>query len=715
MRASPQIPLEGNTPFTNYSNWRLKCTDGGRHIWHYLSDEEAKTWPQSIIDKYWLGLPTGLPALPIAKDAMSAARNGFSFYKNLQDPDGHWPGEYGGPMFLLPGLVIGSYVSGMDFTEGQRMEIIRYLINRAHPDDGGWGIHVEGVSTVFGTALNYTVMRLLGVPKNHPLLVRARAHLHRLGGATGVPSWGKFWLSVLNVYDWEGNNPIPPELWLLPDWLPIHPHRWWIHTRQVYVAMSYLYGIRFQAADNELILSLRKELYVQDYNTINWPEQRNNVAPVDIYAPHTTLLDILNGVLGAYECCLVPFIRRRALNRAYELICKEDENTSYQDLGPVNKMINLICRAHVEGPDSEAYRMHERRRLDFMWLGAEGMLMCGTNGSQLWDTVFISQAIVETGLDAAINALRWIDQCQIRENPKHYESAYRHRTKGAWPFSTKEQGYTVSDCTGEGLKAIIYLQKHAEGAPELVSNERLCDAVDTLLTMQNSNGGFASYELVRAPSRLLEMINPAEVFGNIMTDYTYPECTTSVVTALTIFKQYQPEYRRNEIDTTIRRAISYIHKSQRADGSWFGSWGICFTYATMFALESLSQNGETYNSSESVKKACEFLRSKQKLDGGWGETYMSCVSGVYTEHPESLVVQTSWALLGLIHAKYPKRQPLERAVRLIMTRQLPDGSWAHEAIEGIFNKNCAIAYPNFKFSFTIWALGKAHKYLQTID
>ena len=33
------------------------------------------------------------------------------------------------------------------------------------------------------------------------------------GGATGVPAWGKFWLSVLNVYDWNGNNPIPPELW----------------------------------------------------------------------------------------------------------------------------------------------------------------------------------------------------------------------------------------------------------------------------------------------------------------------------------------------------------------------------------------------------------------------------------------------------------------------------------------------------------------------
>ena len=46
---------------------------------------------------------------------------------------------------------------------------------------------------------------------------------------------------------------------------------------------------------------------------------------------------------------------------------------------------------------------------------------------------------------------------------------------------------------------------------------------------------------------------------------------------------------------------------------------------------------------------------------------------------------------------------------------LQDGSWAQEAIEGVFNKTCAIAYPNFKFSFPIWMLGKAHFYLQELE
>ena len=55
--------------------------------------------------------------------------------------------------------------------------------------------------------------------------------------------------------------------------------------------------------------------------------------------------------------------------------------------------------------------------------------------------------------------LQWLDRAQIRENPRHFEAAYRHPTKGAWPFSTREQGYTVSDCVAEGLKAVIMLQK----------------------------------------------------------------------------------------------------------------------------------------------------------------------------------------------------------------------------------------------------------------
>ena len=73
--------------------------------------------------------------------------------------------------------------------------------------------HIAGKSTVFGTALNYVTMRLLGVDKDDPDINRARGLLHQFGGAVGIPSWGKFWLSVLSVYEWDGVNTLLPELW----------------------------------------------------------------------------------------------------------------------------------------------------------------------------------------------------------------------------------------------------------------------------------------------------------------------------------------------------------------------------------------------------------------------------------------------------------------------------------------------------------------------
>ncbi|KAI0319638.1 terpene synthase [Amylostereum chailletii] len=713
------VPQSGDKPWTDYSRWRMRDTHDGAHLWDYLrNDHELAARPQPDADKYWLGLDLNLPALPKPSTPLDAARNGYTFYKHLQANDGHWAGEYGGPLFLTPGLVIGSYVTGMSFKEEERLEMIRYLFNHAHPDDGGWGLHIEGPSTMFGTALNYVAIRLLGVPADHPVAVRARATMHKLGGATCVPSWGKFWLSILGVYDWDGNNPIPPELWLLPEWVPFHPWRWWVHCRIVYIPMSYLYGVRFTAPEDPLILSLREELYTQPYESIDWLAQRNNFCSVDLYAPHSQLLDFANIALGLYESCTVPPLRKAGLDRAYQLIVFEDENSGYQTIGPVSKMMNLVARAHAEGPESHAYKMHELKRQDFLWLASEGMMMTGTNGSQLWDIGFITQALVETGLASGednkkslLKALGWLDQCQIRDNPPHYEEGYRHRTKGAWPFSTREQGFTVSDCTGEGLKSVLYLQCQLDFTPKVVSEERMQDAVDTLLSMQNPDGGFASYELVRG-SQMLEWLNPAEVFGKIMIEYEYAECTTSSITSLSIFRKHYPHYRSKEIDATIRKAIGFMHKIQKPEGGWYGSWGISFTYATMFALESLALGGETYETSSSARRACDFLISKQRADGGWGESFKTCELESWVDHEQTQVVGTCFATLALMYAHYPDPAPIANAVKMVMSRQQPDGSWKQEAIEGIFNNSCAISYPNFKFAFPIWMLGRAHKYLE---
>ena len=165
-----------------------------------------------------------------------------------------------------------------------------------------------------------------------------------------------------------------------------------------------------------------KELYTERYEDIDWPAQRNNVAAVDIYSPHTKILNCLNLVLGAYESCSLPPLRRATTHRTYELIVMEDDNTDCQCLGPVNKMMNQISRWYMEGSESPAVKKHHDRNLDFMWMGSDGMRMCGTNGSQLWDIAFIAQALAETGLaleeenrESMMRALEWIERNQMTD------------------------------------------------------------------------------------------------------------------------------------------------------------------------------------------------------------------------------------------------------------------------------------------------------------
>ncbi|EQB55435.1 squalene/oxidosqualene cyclase [Colletotrichum gloeosporioides Cg-14] len=622
-------------------------------------------------------------------------------------------------MFLLPSTVIALYVTKSPISSAKATEIKNYLFARAHPELGGWGLHTEGISTVFGTSLNYTTLRLLGVDAEEPVMVKARARLHELGGATQGPHWSKWWLAVLGVVDWEIVNPVPPEIWLLPNWVPIHPWRWWVHIRQVFLPMSYIYSRRWSVEETDVIRSLKKELFVEPWAAINWKTHRNDIAPVDNYHPKSWLLNTVNWLLVKVwnPYLRTNYIKERAEAWTSDLVDMEDANTDYLGLAPVNGPMNHVVCYIRDGPGAYTVRRHTERLEDSLWVNAEGMLGNGTNGVQCWDTAFMIQGVVAAGLEKEARwrpmlekALGFLDRQQIRENCKDSDKCYRQQRKGGWPFSNREQGYAVSDCISEALKSVIMLQK-TEGFPQLLDDQRIFDAIDCILVYQNETGGVGSYEQRRG-GEYMEMLNAAEVFGRIMIEYDYPECTTACVTALSLFQKHWPDYRKEDIRVFIHRAVNWIRSHQKFDGSWYGSWGICFTYAGMFALESLASVGDIYETSKVSRRGCDFLVSKQREDGGWSESYKACETSEYHEHPSgSLVVQTAWALIGLMEAEYPNIEPLRKGIQFLMDRQQANGEWLQESMEGVFNKSCTIIYPNYKFSFSIKALGMfARKY-----
>ena len=670
---------------TDYSRWRLR-NENGVHTWDYLtSDEEVERWPQTIADKWYLGLDTQQPELPEAKTPLQCAENGLTFFSKLQLEPGNWGCEYGGPMFLLPGFIIASYVTGLPFSQPEQVEIARYIfsmqnIGSKNGGDGGWGLHIEANSSVFGTAMNYTALRLLGISAEDPRMRKARGCLYDLGGALHGPHWAKYWLSVLGVMDWDAVNPVPPELWLLPDWVPISPWRWWIHMRMVFLPMSYVWSKKWsypKADSDPLIGQLRQELFTQPYEEIRWPRFRNAISSMDNYHPKSWVLNTINWLL---VMIYIPYIRfayliSQAEQWVWRLVQMEDYNSDFADLAPVNAPMNFLCCYIAEGPDAYSVRRHRERLPEFLWLGKDGMMCCGTNGVQTWDTSFAIQAVISAGLatksqnrDLLVSALHFLESQQFVDHPQGYETSvaysepptaktapeagYRQARRGAWGFSNRDQGYTVSDTTSEALKAVVMLQAMRDPSdpakklfPEVMDFERLRWAVDIILTMQNATGGIASYE-PRRGGEWLECLNAAEVFGRIMVEYDYPECTTSCVTAVHLFSQVYPDYRANDIKKFMTAAVQWIRINQRRDGSWYGSWGICFTYAGMFATESLATQGETYENSERMRRACKFFIDRQNEDGGWGESYKACETGEWCPHPDgSQVVNTAWVSL----------------------------------------------------------------------
>ena len=171
-----------------------------------------------------------------ATTVQEAVRKAVHFYSMLQTADGHWGGDYGGPHFLLPGLIVVWYCMGQPANMLSKDAIdlmVPYIV--AHQQvDGGWGTHIESPSTMFGTTLMYVALRLVGLQADHPVCVKGRAFMKDQGGAVMTASWAKFYLCLLGAMDWDGHNSVPPEMWLLPNWFPFHPGRMWCHARMVY-------------------------------------------------------------------------------------------------------------------------------------------------------------------------------------------------------------------------------------------------------------------------------------------------------------------------------------------------------------------------------------------------------------------------------------------------------------------------------------------------
>jgi lanosterol synthase len=131
----------------------------------------------------------------------------------------------------------------------------------------------------------------------------------------------------------------------------------------------------------------------------------------------------------------------------------------------------------------------------------------------------------------------------------------------------------------------------------------------------------------------------------------------------------------------------------------------------LFAVRALVAAG-VVASDEAIAGAGEWLRRTQKTDGGWGEHWQSCRTGIYQEHPESQAAMTAWAVLTLRLVVDVDDPTVVRGVAALcsMRDRTGGGGWHVQAGSSVFFGTAVLDHGMYKDVFPTWTLasGETH-------
>jgi squalene-hopene/tetraprenyl-beta-curcumene cyclase len=644
---------------------------------------------------------------------------------NEQHADGSWCAELEGDTLTEAETILLLAFLGRENSDLAK-SAAAYIIEKQLPD-GGWAMYPGGKLAISGSVEAYFALKLTGHDPSAEYMQRAREAILAHGGADAVNSYTRFFLALLGQISYEQCPAVPPEIMLLPQWFPINIYDVSAWSRTIIVPLSIVSAYQ-PVREIDARCGIR-ELFIREPE--NWPPLR-----CPGLKGSTGLLSwdrFFRTVDNLWKWCqrsgFLP-LRRRAIAAAKSWMLERFQESD----GPgaiyppiVWSILALKCLGYADDSAEIIYCIKQLE--DLVIEDAENSTArVQPCKSPVWDTAITLRALSAGGIGndnpANRKAVAWLLNRQITR-PGDWTQSVKVEP-GGWCFEYANAFYPDVDDTVMTLMA-LHAQLHdtfdtsgsLPPALRLISDTADCEDDETadaednvatmdrtmqaiqqgelwILAMQNDDGGWGAFD--RNNNReFLCHIPFAD--HNAMIDPSTPDMTGRVLEAL-------GKIGRRLGDPAVDRAVLYVRRTQQADGSWFGRWGVNYIYGTWQAITGLTAVGVPADD-PAVAAGANWLLTHQQACGGWGESPDSYERPHLRGQGDLTASQTAWAVMGLIAAGLERHQAVTRAIRYLTIMQNEDGTWDEPEFTGTgFPQVYYLRYHYYPIYFPLLALSQ---------
>ncbi len=616
----------------------------------------------------------------------------------LQHADGSWCGE-----LVVDSTLCSDYVLFMHWA-GRVDPVLEEKcvahIRRRQLPDGGWNIYMGGPSDVNASVKAYFALKLAGHSPDAPWMREARACCLRLGGIPRMNTYAKLYLALLGQFPWKYLPTVPVEIVFFPKWFFFNLYELSSWSRAMLIPLAivnHFKPTRELPRDRQL-----HELYPvgSEHDDLGLGLRRPRFSWPNFFLICDRLLKLL------HQLPWKPW-RPRALALAGQWMTARMGEGSDGLAAIFPAMLNSLIALQTLGYAAD-HPLYTKARRDF-----EGLFVDDPEDfriqpcrSPVWDTAINLIALRDSGIasgDERIQrAVAWLERKEVRQ-PGDWCVKNPGVEPSGWAFELNNVYYPDTDDT---MMVLMALGRVEDGGRSPVFQR----ALRWLLSFQCRDGGWAAFDR-NVTQRWLEDVPFAD--HNAILDPTCSDLTGRVLELL----GFIGHARESE---AVQSALAFIRRTQDADGSWYGRWGVNYIYGTWQVLRGLRSIGEDMRQPWIVR-ARDWLESCQNEDGGWGETCASYDDPHLKGKGPSTPSQTAWALMGLIAACDPRhpaeleRRCIRRGIEFLLERQSADGSWPEPETTGTgFPRVFYLRYDMYRNNWPLLALATWHAERQVV-